>query len=398
MTLKKPDRVPVMALFGFFPERYAGVAIQETMYDPEKLWDTHWKTLSDFEPDMDRNPYAMRFLGPILETLDFKQLLWPGHGLGANTPFQFVEGEYMAAAEYDQFLFDPTDFMIRKYWPRVFGTFKGFSTLPPLRNVISYSLGVPFSFIPFNTEEVKKALQGLQEAGERAMDIAAYASRYAVKSKEAGFPPMFGGVTHAPFDTLGDYFRGTKGLMLDMYRRPDKVIAACEKLLPSMIEIAVDAVGATGTPRIFIPLHKGLDGFMSIDQFRKFYWPTLRELMVSLINQGITPCPFWEGDCTTRLDIIKDIPVGKAVYSFESTDIFKAKEVLGEIVCIRGNVPASLLATGTVKDVKACCRKLIDVVGRGGGYIMDSGANCEDAKIDNVRAMFDFSKEYGVYA
>ena len=36
----------------------------------------------DFEPDMDNNPFGLRFLGPILETLDFKPLKWPGHGAG----------------------------------------------------------------------------------------------------------------------------------------------------------------------------------------------------------------------------------------------------------------------------------------------------------------------------
>ena len=72
-----------------------------------------------------------------------------------------------------------------------------------------------------------------------------------------------GAFTQAPFDTLGDFFRGTKGLMLDMYRRPDKVIKACEKLLPIMFETAINATRMSGNPRVFIPIHKGLDGFMS---------------------------------------------------------------------------------------------------------------------------------------
>ena len=397
IALRKPDRVPILPLIGFFPERYTGVTIQETLYDPDKLWETCWKFLIDFKPDMDRNPYAMRFIGPILETLDYKQLLWPGHGLPADVPFQYVEGEYMTAAEYDNFLLDTTDFMLRVYWPRVFGALKGFAKLPPLRDIINYSMGVPFSFITFNTGEVIEAFEALRMAGENAMQIASYSARYAIKSKEAGFPSMFGGLTHAPFDTLGDYFRGTKGLMLDMYRRPDKVIAACEKLLPFMVEIAVNASRMSDNPRIFIPLHKGLDGFMSMDQFKRFYWPTLKDLMIALINGGLTPCPFWEGDCTSRLEIIKDIPAARAVYAFESTNIFKAKEILGDRVCIRGNVPVSLLATATPADVKVYCKKLVDIVGKDGGYIMDSAANFEDARVENVRAMFEFTKEYGVY-
>jgi uroporphyrinogen-III decarboxylase len=185
--------------------------------------------------------------------------------------------------------------------------------------------------------------------------------------------------------------------MLDMYRRPELVIKTCEKLLPMIVEAAVNSVKRSGIPRIFIPLHKGLDGFMSPDQFNRFYWPTLRELLVALINEGANPWVFWEGDATSRLEIIKDIPSGKAVYSFEATDIMKAKDILGDRICIRGNVPISILATGTPDDVRTCCKKLIDYVGRDGGYILDSSAGLDDAKTENVRAMFDFTREYGVY-
>ena len=103
---------------------------------------------------------------------------------------------------------------------------------------------------------------------------------------------------------------------------------------------------------------------MSMEQFKKFFWPTLRELMVALIHEGLTPCPLWEGNCTSRLEVIKDIPAGKACYAFEATDLVKAKEILGDTVCIRGNVPLSILATGTPDDVRTCCKKLIDTVGR----------------------------------
>jgi uroporphyrinogen-III decarboxylase len=397
IALKKPDRVPIMAIFSFFPARYSNMTVQEIMYDPEKLWKAYWRTMTEFEPDMDQNPFGLRYLGPILEALDFKQLLWAGHGLGPNLTYQFVEGEYMTADEYDHFLFDPTDFMLRKYWPRVFGAMKGFEKLTPLHTIITYAMGTPFGFAQFTSPEVTEALETLRKAGEKSAEIGALARSYTQKAREAGFPMQYGGFSQAPFDTLGDYFRGTKGLMLDMYRRPNQVIKACEKLLPMMVEMAVGAAGNTGNPRIFIPIHKGLDGFMSEAQFRKFFWPTLRELLVTLINEGLTPCPLWEGTCTSRLEIIKDIPAGKALYSFEGTDIFKAKEILGDTVCIKGNIPLSTMVTGTPEDVKTYCKKLIDIVGKGGGYIMDAAASLDNAREENVRAMFEFTREYGVY-
>ena len=397
IALRAPDRVPVLALFGFFPAKYAGFTIEEVMYDPEKLLEAQLKTVLEFKPDMDVNPFGTRFLGPILEILDFKPLIWPGHGMTADHTYQFIEGEYMMADEYDHFLLDPSDFMMRKYWPRICGSLKGFEKLPPLHGIVSYYMGIPFGLAPFSLPEVAESLESLKKAGQESMRIVSYGRRYAEKAREAGFPIQAGAFTQAPFDTLGDFFRGTKGLMLDMYRRPDKVIKACEKLLPIMFETAINATRMSGNPRVFIPLHKGLDGFMSEEQFKRFYWPTLRDLMVALINEGCNPCPFWEGVCNSRLPIIKDIPAGKACYAFEATDMFKAKEILGNTACIRGNVPLSILIAGTPDDVRAYCRKLIDICGKGGGFIMDSATGLDDAKPENVRAMFEFTREYGVY-
>ena len=117
IELRTPDRVPILVLFGFFPAKYAGMTCEEVMYDPDKMWKAQWKTIMDFEPDMVQNPYSIRFLGPLLDVLDFKQLKWPGRGLAPNLTYQFVEGEYMKAEEYEAFLSDPSDFIIRKYWP-----------------------------------------------------------------------------------------------------------------------------------------------------------------------------------------------------------------------------------------------------------------------------------------
>lgn len=397
IALKKPDRVPIMVMFSFFPARYAGYTVREVMYDPDKLFETQMKIVTEFQEDMVQNPFGLRFLGPLLEALDYRQLKWPGRGVAPDLSYQFVEGEYMRDDEYDHFLLDPTDFMIRGYWPRIFGAVKGFEKLPPLHNIISYYMGIPTGFAPFNAPEVREALDALKRAGEQSARLVSFARSFNEKVKEAGFPIQSGSVSQAPFDTLGDFFRGTRGLMLDMYRKPNKVIAACERILSFMIEMGVNGAKATGNPRVFIPIHKGLDGFMSLEQFKKFFWPTLKQLMVALIDEGLTPCPLWEGNCTSRLDVIKDIPAGKAVYAFEATDIFKAKQVLGDRVCIRGNIPISLMATGKPEDVTGYCKKLIDLVGRDGGYIMDASAGLDDAKPENVKAMFQFTREYGVY-
>jgi uroporphyrinogen-III decarboxylase len=260
---------------------------------------------------------------------------------------------------------------------------------------MSYYMGIA-KFAAFGTPEIVEALEALTKAAKKAQEMVEGAMAWAAKCKEIGFPFQAGSLSQAPFDTISDFLRGTRGAMLDMFRQPDKLLEMTEKLLPMMLKLGLTAK-ARGVPRVFIPLHKGLDGFLSPDQFNTFYWPTLKKLIEGLIEEDCTPFVFWEGDVESRLEVIGDIPPGKAVYGFERTDMFKAKEMIGDTVCLKGNVPLSMLVAGTPDDVKAYCKKLIDVVGKGGGFIMDSSTVIDDAKPENVKAMIDFTKEYGVY-
>jgi uroporphyrinogen-III decarboxylase len=164
-----------------------------------------------------------------------------------------------------------------------------------------------------------------------------------------------------------------------------------------MINMGLGAARQTGNPLIFMPLHKGADGFLSDEQYKKFYWPTFKQVIVGLIEGGCIPLPAAEGGYNTRLQVIKDLPKGKTLWMFDETDIIKAKAIVGDTLCILGNVPSSMLIVGTSQDVKDYCKKLIDTVGKDGGYIMGNGAFFDEAKPENVKAMLDFTKEYGVY-
>ena len=49
-----------------------------------------------------------------------------------------------------------------------------------------------------------------------------------------------------------------------------------------MVGMGVGGAMANNNPLVFIPLHKGADGFMSNEQFEKFYWPSLKKVMIGL--------------------------------------------------------------------------------------------------------------------
>jgi len=389
-----PDRVPILMVTGAFAAQYAGISHREDLYDLEKSAEAMVRTTLDFEPDM---ACPIMPFGAPLEALGYSQLKWAGHSLDDHTGYQFVEKEYMTADEYDALLYDPTDFILRSYWPRIFEKLGAFGQMPPLRNILCYYMGAMMGFLPFGTPGGMEALEAMKKAGEASMRLADAMMEYGKKITAAGFPIMFGGGTQAPFDTLSDFFRGTAGLMMDMFRRPDKVLAATEKLLPMMIEMGIGGARMSHNPRVFIPLHKGQEGFMNAAQYEKFYWPTFRQLLVTLVDNGVTPIVLAEGTYTARLEFLRDLPEGKIIFWFENVDMKKAKEVLGGRVCIMGNVPMSLMVGGTPDEVKDYCKKTIDIAGKDGGYIMNAAATLDDARPENVRAMVDVTREYGVY-
>ena len=397
IQLKVPDRVPVVPSFGMFPALDNGFTCEEVMFDYEKASRAWLKTLKDFAPDLYR-PSAYAFPGKALEALDYKLLKLPGRGIPSNHVFQFVEEEYVKAEDfYDAFLQDPSDFMLRTYLPRVCGALAPFKGLPPFYTWFGYYLGLVGNVASLAMPEIAGALEALQKAAAEALKWLTHVREEMQTITSMGFPDILGGHSAAPFDVIGDWFRGTRGIMLDMYRNPDKLLETMEKLVPIQISMGANLSKRMGKPVVMLMLHKGLDSFMSNEQFKTFYWPTLRKVLIGLIDEGLVPMPLFEGSYTSRLEIIQDIPKGKAIYWFEEVDIHKAKEILGDTVCFRGNVPGSLLYAGTPQQIRDYVKELIDVVGKGGGLMVDSGIWFDEAKHENVKAMVDFTKEYGVY-
>ncbi len=394
IKLEEPDRVPVMLPSGFYPAVYAGGTLKKVMYDYEALRASWIKFLQEFEFDSFAGP-GLVFPGRMMEMIDYRLNRWPGHGLADEVAmYQYVEGEYMPPEEYDDFIRDPADYLLRFFLPRTSGALAGLSKLLPLTPFA----GIPVFYITrFGDPEVRASIQALLDAAEEGQKWQAAVMDVSRTSLAAGIPNVWGGMNGAPYDLMGDMLRGTKGIMMDMYRRPEKLREAMERLVPICINEALGMADASGSPIIFMPLHKGTGGFMSGRQFGEFYWPTFKKVMMGLVDEGLVPMPFAEGDFSERLEIIKDMPRGSVIWHFETMDMAYAKKVLGDRACIAGNVPASLLCTGTSQQVKESCRRLIETCAEGGGYILTGAASMNHGNPDNLRAMMEAAKEYGTY-
>ncbi len=416
MMLKEPDRIPVNVSTGVFAAKYAGLPASTMYYNHAAYRAASKKMLLDFEPD--NGPMGVGSSGLVLELLDSKQYRWPGGNLPADGTYQFVEGEYMKAEEYDRFIANPLDFVIRYYLPRTYGVFGPLTRLEPFKTPendreIAAILGMLFMpnfrmLVPIlerlNDKTLKGILDILYRVQQIQLDLAKEAVDFSTEMERLGFPSGGGtggyaGSTFAPFDTISDRLRGMRGTMIDMYRNAEKLLTASESLLKWEMGAADPGKpDVRGNPaRSGMPLHRGSDGFMSHKDFEKFYWPTLKKVIEKKVELGYIVTPFFEGIWDDRLEYLLDLPKGKVVFYCEKTDIFKAKAILGGHMCIQGGVPPTILQAGSPQDVAEHCKKLCKVVGKGGGFILSSGSVIDFARPENIRAMVDTVKKYGCY-
>ena len=401
--LEHPDRIPVAPVsIHYYPNMRRGIPNSEMHYNRplrHKLWrdvtvEHDWDSAVTFQNLLEGRP---------LDLIGATQVKWPGRGVGPNLPFQYVEDEYMLQDEYDEMLADPSAFAVKKLLPRVARNLAPLSAIaagsPPglmsltncwalpglVGGMLSDSGAVPM------LENLLALAKDLEESQKAS---AAYVEEMA----RLGFPMSYLVANIVAFDCVSDLLRGLRGSMLDMYQVPDKLLAAVEMLIPWTVSQTVWMARHAGSTGVFLALHRGAAGFMSDEQFAKFYWPGLKAMIVGLIDAGLTPIPFFEGDYTPRLKYLQELPPGQVLGHFDKVDRRRAKEFLGDIMCFWGNVPTSLLCCGTPRRVKSDVRELIEIFGDTGGLIIDGSVGIPDeAKPENLHALMEAAHEMGNY-
>lgn len=392
IELKEPDRVPLWIMPD--PVARRGVNRAAAYYDPVAWKEAIRDEVLDFEPDMSSAGFGNS--GASWEALCVQNKLWPGGPLPPDYDYQYVEGEYMMEDEYDMFLKDPSDFVVRRCLPRIYGALKPLSKLPPLSMTFSTFEGIVTLFTEPEFEEMAMAIL---KAGK---ELKAYREAVGDAQEELcqlGFPAFShpGGAGIAPFDTLSSFLRGMKGSMVDMYRRPEKLIAACEAILEQRVALATPAdPNKRGNPkRLGMPLWRGDKSFMSQAQFEKFYWPGLKGAMQASIDLGFVPMPFFEAHFGDRLECLHELPAGKSIAFVEHMDNVEAKQILGGHTCVIGKAPASL-KYAPINEVEAYYKDVMDKCAPGGGFMMNVRLP-ENASIEELKTFLNNLREYATY-
>lgn len=373
-NLEEADRVPVSPVNCYIIPYVAGITIKEMFLEPEKLIQATikaWDILGGWD-DIDPNITTLNHLsmfgraGWDQATLDWR--IWEHFPPQGNLPSLY---EKPIIEDYD-------DVMRRGFAPILYG-----------RDVspdIHHRSIDEFLYYEFEYPKV-------------------YAAAWRRYVEEYEVPLLMGGRACHPLDLL-QYYRGISNLTRDLFERPDKVLEICEWLVDYEATLAMrDAMimGAGEVPgaEIIFFVNGGPPG-MPPRIYERFFWPFAKKMIDIFVNRGFRVRCHWDNDLTPYLDILQDItaglPKGRVMLDLEKTDMRKAKEMLGDRVCLYGNVPSALLCYGTPEEVDAYCKKLIEDCAPGGGYIL--GTECEtpwNAKPENVRAIIQAARKYGWY-
>jgi len=379
MRTQNPDMVPIRPFVAEFTAKYAGYTCQEVTQDYEKAFAAARKCAADFDWDAVVPNMVYGWAG-LTQAIGLRYYAVPGVEIPPDTPFQYLEppedNAWMQPEEYDQLIEDPTGYLFNVWLPRV------------SKDLVPGGQSVTFRH---NMSFLKGGMAMLQY-------FMAFGTQVARLRSESGTASALSGILKAPFDIIADKLRGYRGLCMDMFRQPDKVLRACEALMPHLLHVALSGADPEKKLPIGLWMHRGCVPFLSPAQFERFYWPTLKTIIEELWRHGHQTLFYAEGEWNPNLKYIAQLPDLSIVYHVDRGDIFEVHRAVGHKFCISGGIPNDLLAFGTPDDVRAFCKKVIDGVARDGGYIMDASAIMQDdTKIENVRAMTEATREYGVY-
>ena len=374
-----PDRVPNRPLAAEITAKYAGFTCQEVTHDYRNAFEAVIRCCRDFEWDA-AVPNMVYVWTGLTQAAGLRYYGVPGVDVEAEVAFQYREpteqDAFMKREEYDELIADPTRFLYETWLPRVS------TEVSAKGQPVSYRNNLAF---------VKGAMATLSY-------FQAFGPQIERMRTECGTVSAICGMLKAPLDILADKLRGYVALAFDLMEIPEKVLAACEALMPHLGYLAL--TGADPEKNIPIPIwmHRGCTPFISREHFRTIYWPTLKPIVDGLWAQGNQVLFYAEGKWDAHLEDFAQLPAGSIVYHIDRGDPLETHRVLGGKFCLSGGVSNTLLAFGKPEDVRRRCRWLIENIGAEGGYIMDASAIMQnDATIENQRAMTDAAVEFGVY-
>ena len=380
MRNEKPDMVPIRPFVAEFIANYAGYTCQEVAHDYTKAFDATLKCAKGFDWDATVPNMVYVWTG-LTQSMGTNYYAIPGIDIPPDRGFQYLEpteeNAYMKADEYDALIEDPNGFLFNVWLPRISD-----------------------DVVPIGEPSTYRNNLALVKGGMTMMQyFTAFGPQVGAMRSECGTVSAIAGILKAPFEILADKLRGYVGLTMDMHTQPDKVLKACEALMPHLLAVAL----ATADPTKQVPIghwmHRGCVPFVNMGQFKSHHWATLKPIIEELWANGHQTLFYAEGNWNAHLESFAELPDRSVVYHVDQDDIFDVHERLGHKFCLSGGIPNFILGYRSPQDVRAYVKKVIEGVAQDGGYILDASAIMQnDTTVENMKAMTEAGREYGVYS
>lgn len=345
VALGKPDRVPVVPLGDSFAAKVVGEKLSVFCTGrPEAAYKTMIKAFTSLG-EIDGIQHA-GFDANMLSTIWLSKVKMPGVDLPEDNLWQVEEKELMKPEEYDVITRDGWQKFVDDFW-----------------------------------------LNKLDNLGARVQPFFASIPAAMQAWKDLGIVPFSPVIVTIPYE----YFCGARSMrefIKDLYRRPDKVQEAMDVVMPVLVEQARQLARGLNLHAMWVGGWRSASEFLSRPLWERFVFPYFKQMVEAVVDEGAIPVLHWDSNWTRDLEYLLQLPKAKCVFSPDgATDIFKAKEVLGDHMCIMGDVPSEMLTLATPEKVTEYCKRLISEIGPS-GFILAQGCDIPpNAKPENVRAM-----------
>lgn len=345
IALRRPDRIPVVLEYAGFAAHATGIPMAEFLSSPKTATRTMIQAYH-LIGDGDAINYGS-FSAYGLSYLFGAKVRVPGVELPPNEMWQVVEKEIMSREDYDRILDVGWKTFFREFLAkRVF-------------------------------DDAEPSLLPEKQASADVIGMWA----------EQGVPVLTGGDVTTPFELLCGS-RSLERFFLDLLDIPEKVSAVMDEMVPHLAGDPVRSALMKGYPVVWVGGWRTAPALLSPAMWERFVWPYFRRLVFEVAEAGIVPLLHLDSNWERELERFREFPKGKVIMALDGyTNIFKAKNVLGDHLCLMGDVPASMLAFGSPDEVYAYSRRLIAECGPE-GFILQSGCDIPaNAKMENVQAM-----------
>lgn len=329
ISLGKPDKVPVVPAIVAFAAHHQGVKMADFLSSPERTHQVMFHSYTNLG-DID-GVQEVSFTPDTLSTLWLSKVKVPGKELKEEELWQVCEEELMTQEDYDTII------------QKGFGPFLG--------NYFSERLG---------------------NLGDRLQTYGPHAAMAAKHFRDNGLVVMQAGAYTIPYELFCGG-RSMAKFSRDLFRMPDKVKEAMDAAMPAMLDMARKRMEAGRPYAVWVGGWRSASEFLSPKLWERFVWPYFKQMVELVIECGVVPVLHLDSNWERDFAYFRELPKAKCVLSLDgSGDIFNAKKVLGDHMCLMGDVGASMLAVGSTDQVKDYCRRLLSEVGPE-GFILASG-------------------------